>query len=99
LLGNELSLFFKEKGINIVQISQSLPDDRNSILRWFPSEGKFNDFSALEGVDAVIHLAGENVASGEGIFAILGRWTQNKKKVLLSNHFFNDQLIYFNHFS
>ena len=41
----------------------------------------FLDSSAFEGVDAVIHLAGENIASGstEGPFNILGRWSDNKK--------------------
>ena len=37
---------------------------------------------AFDGVDAVIHLAGENIASGsfEGPFNVLGRWSDGKKQ-------------------
>ena len=40
-------------------------------IYWKPSEGKI-DSAALEGCDAVIHLAGENIAEG--------RWNDAKKK-------------------
>jgi NAD dependent epimerase/dehydratase family enzyme len=82
LVGRKLSSYLEEKGIAVIRISQSAvnPSDERS-LSWNPSEGKFPDSSRLEGVDAVIHLAGENVASGEGIFAYLGRWTEAKKQV------------------
>jgi len=43
---------------------------------------------SLEGLDAIVHLAGENVASGDdkdGILKILGRWTDNKKTKILQS--------------
>lgn len=43
--------------------------------------------TALNGVDCVIHLAGENVASGSksSIPALLGAWTEDKKEKILSS--------------
>jgi uncharacterized protein len=65
------------------ELISSLPKDKHEILRlvrkpqagpgeirWNPLSGQL-DKSALEGVDAVVHLAGENIASG--------RWTAAKK--------------------
>lgn len=41
------------------------------------------DAKGCEGFDAVIHLAGENVGSGSGPLAFLGRWDENKKHDIL----------------
>lgn len=45
---------------------------------WDPYEMRI-DVKKCEGFDAVVHLAGENVGSGEGILAATGRWTERKK--------------------
>jgi uncharacterized protein (TIGR01777 family) len=42
-------------------------------LAWRPGQGGF-DAAALEGVDAVVHLAGENIADG--------RWTAKRKEAI-----------------
>ena len=44
--------------------------------RWDPDAGEI-DAAALEGVDAVVHLAGENIAGG--------RWTEARKALLRSS--------------
>lgn len=44
-------------------------------LRWDPSSGRLEP-SALEGIDAVVHLSGETVA---------GRWTGSKKRRILDS--------------
>lgn len=81
LVGKTLTEYFGAKGIKIIQISQSSRNSKAESYLWNPFEGQFDDFAALEGVDAVVHLAGENVASGEGILSILGRWSDSKKQV------------------
>jgi uncharacterized protein len=66
------------------ELISSLPQDKHEILRlvrkpqaapgeirWNPQSGQL-DKSALERVDAVVHLAGENIANG--------RWTAAKKR-------------------
>ena len=40
-------------------------------IRWDPSGAGVRDVSLLEGLDAVVHLAGENIAGG--------RWTERRK--------------------
>ena len=54
------------------------PPTSPSEVFWDPYAGRI-DISALEGLDAVVHLAGENVGSGEGALAPLGRWSERKK--------------------
>lgn len=55
-------------------------------------DGKF-DPQAFDGVDAVINLAGENIASGDGLLAILGRWSAEKKKKILDSRVEGTQLV------
>ena len=45
-------------------------------VRWDPAAGTI-DAAGLEGHDAVVHLAGENIASG--------RWTKRKKACILES--------------
>lgn len=74
LIGTELQKALKEKGWQLLLASRSEPkDDRH--IKWTVEEGfRDEDFEQLEGLDAVIHLAGENVA---GL-----RWTDEKKKAI-----------------
>jgi uncharacterized protein (TIGR01777 family) len=44
-----------------------------SEVEWDPNKGQL-DYEKLEGIDAVIHLAGESIASG--------RWTDEKKRTI-----------------
>jgi uncharacterized protein len=54
-----------------------------------------SDLEAFEGVDAVIHLAGENIASGsfEGPFNVLGRWSDAKKKKIFDSRVSGTKLV------
>jgi uncharacterized protein (TIGR01777 family) len=52
--------------------------------QWNPEQNKI-DKQALNGVDIVINLAGENIASG--------RWTKEKKKTLLSSRINGTKLL------
>lgn len=74
LIGTELQKALKEKGWELLLASRSEPkDDRH--IKWTVEEGfRDENLEQLEGLDAVIHLAGENVA---GL-----RWTDEKKKAI-----------------
>ncbi len=74
LVGSALSTELKNKGHSVVALSHSKPSSEDTI-RWDPSRGRI-DASRLEGIDAVVHLAGEN---------IVGRWTAEKKRKILDS--------------
>lgn len=72
LVGGELIPVLKAKGHSIYKLSRSKAKNAGEI-QWDVYEG-FSDeeFAKLDGFDAVIHLAGDNVAGGS--------WTDEKKK-------------------
>lgn len=69
LVGSALSEELRDKGHRVISLSRSRPSSEDTI-RWDPSSGRI-DPSRFEGVDAVVHLAGEN---------IVGRWSEEKKR-------------------
>lgn len=71
MVSGELIPVLEAKGHEIYKLSRSKPEGANDI-QWDAYEGfAESEFEKLEGIDAVIHLAGENV--GE-------TWTDEKKK-------------------
>ena len=72
LIGQELQKSFTEKGYELLLASRKEPTD-NKHVQWSIEQG-FTDAEKLEGVDIVVHLAGENVS---GL-----RWTDEKKKAI-----------------
>lgn len=72
LVGTELQKSFAEKDYEMLLASRKEPTDENNI-QWSIEEG-FAEPEKLEGIDAVVHLAGENVS---GL-----RWTEDKKKAI-----------------
>ncbi|MFM9905509.1 MAG: TIGR01777 family oxidoreductase [Pyrinomonadaceae bacterium] len=72
LVGTELQKSFAEKGYDLLLASRKEPTDEQHI-QWSIEDG-FTEAGKLEGVDVVIHLAGENVS---GL-----RWTDEKKKAI-----------------
>jgi uncharacterized protein (TIGR01777 family) len=72
LIGKALQTSFSEKGYEMLLASRSEPEDEQHI-QWRVEDG-FTDPEKLEGVDAVVHLAGESVS---GL-----RWTEDKKKAI-----------------
>lgn len=72
LIGSALQSSLRAKGHDLLLASRSEHNDR-SYVRWHPVSG-FEDISQIEGVDAVIHLAGESISAL--------RWTDEKKKAI-----------------
>ncbi len=70
LVGHRLVPSLESKGHEVLRLVRNAPADPREV-RWDPAKGTI-DASALEGVDAAVHLAGENLAEG--------RWTEEKKR-------------------
>jgi uncharacterized protein len=68
LIGSALVSALQEGGHRVRRLTRS-GGSSEDVVRWDPSAGEI-DASRIEGVDAVVHLAGEN---------IVGRWTDAKK--------------------
>jgi uncharacterized protein (TIGR01777 family) len=75
LIGSALCPFLAGSDHRVLRMVRSAPAQANEV-QWDPSSGKL-DRSALEGLDAVVHLAGESIASG--------RWTAEKKRRILQS--------------
>jgi hypothetical protein len=70
LVGSALVPFLVSKGHEVVRLVRSEPKPGATEIRWNPERG-VDDTARLEGLDAVVHLAGENISEG--------RWTDEKK--------------------
>ena len=72
LVGNELVPRLRAIGHTVFKLSRKPAGDSDEIS-WDPKEGfEPKEFAKLEGLDAVVHLAGESVADGS--------WSDEKKK-------------------
>ena len=69
LVGSALQSFLQKDGHDIKRLVRSQPTKANELF-WNPDDGVL-DATGLEGIDAVVHLAGESIAEG--------RWTGVKK--------------------
>ncbi|HAM39757.1 MAG TPA: TIGR01777 family protein [Candidatus Omnitrophica bacterium] len=70
LVGSALDAFLSENGHRVTRVVRSQPKPGAGAVRWDPSTG-FIEPRGLDEVDAIVHLAGENIASG--------RWSARKK--------------------
>jgi len=70
MIGQALAPFLAARGHTVVPVSRRAVAGG---IVWDPSQGSL-DPGALEGIDAVVHLAGENIAGG--------RWTTERKQLL-----------------
>ena len=70
-IGSALTESLKDKGHDVLSVGRSSGD-----IIWNPAIGEI-DAEKLEGVEAVVHLAGENIASR--------RWTEKQKKRILDS--------------
>jgi uncharacterized protein len=68
LIGSALVSALQEGGHRVRRLTRS-GGSSEDVVRWDPSAGEI-DAGRIEGVDAVVHLAGEN---------LVGRWTDAKK--------------------
>jgi uncharacterized protein (TIGR01777 family) len=72
-LGRALTTALRERGDTVLAAARK---DGAGELRWDPREG-FSPKDALSGIDAVVHLAGDNVAEG--------RWNDARKRSILES--------------
>jgi len=81
LLGNAFARAASGAGYAVTVLSRKATP---GAIRWDPGAGSL-DASAIEGFDAVVHLAGENIAAG--------RWTVTQKKRILDSRVQGTQLL------
>ena len=73
LVGSEVVSALSAEGHEVVRLVRREPAPGEKAVRWNPAQGEV-DAAGLEGFDAVLHLAGENVGSG--------RWTAARKTAI-----------------
>ncbi|MEQ8768021.1 MAG: TIGR01777 family oxidoreductase [Planctomycetota bacterium] len=84
LVGSELTHKLLGQGHTVTRLVRGDANARQREASWSPSEGKI-DAEAFEGLDAVVHLAGEGIADG--------RWNDEKKKRILESRTQGTKLI------
>jgi uncharacterized protein len=82
LIGSALRPALETGGQSVRRLVRAEPA-KESEFQWDPEHGRI-DARALDGVDAVVHLAGETVA---------GRWTASKKRRILESRVKSTQLV------
>ncbi len=70
MIGSAVVPFLTQKGHSITRLVRSKPRPGEAEVGWDPASGNI-DKAGLGGMDGVVHLAGENIATG--------RWTAAKK--------------------
>jgi uncharacterized protein (TIGR01777 family) len=76
LVGKALTSFLTTGGHEVIEISRRDPGTGNTWVKWDADKG-ISQVAELEGLDAVVHLAGENIAGG--------RWTKARKAAILNS--------------
>ncbi|MEN1679566.1 MAG: TIGR01777 family oxidoreductase [Planctomycetota bacterium] len=76
LVGKALAEDFASSGWQVKRLVRGGVRHAESEIAWDPAGGTI-DQAALEGLDAVVHLAGENIAEG--------RWTKEKKRRIVES--------------
>jgi uncharacterized protein (TIGR01777 family) len=82
-IGGALQRALEMSGHEVLRIIRWGPDATDTI-RWDPKAGAI-DKEGLEGVDAIVHLAGESIGGG--------RWTESKKGYILDSRVLGTRLI------
>jgi uncharacterized protein (TIGR01777 family) len=79
LIGSELSVWLSSRGhvlVKLVRPGSSSARNRTDSVQWDPESGNI-DLACLEGFDAIIHLAGANIAAK--------RWSRQQKERILQS--------------
>src|SRR3982751_5458331 len=84
LVGSALAQSLTAKGHAVVRLVRSAPKDKRTEVSWDPERGTL-DAAELEGIDAAVHLAGENLAEG--------RWTDEKKRRIRESRVMGTRLL------
>jgi uncharacterized protein len=71
LIGSRLVRQLSAAGDAVVRLVRGPSPAPGETIEWSPEEGRI-DMARLEGFDAIVHLAGESIASG--------RWSESRKK-------------------
>ena len=83
LIGTALRRALEQRGADVVPLVRRQPKPGEHVVAWAPERGTI-DRAGLEGIDAVIHLAGENV---------FGRWTAAKKQRIRASRVAGTKLV------
>ena len=83
LVGRVLVEYFEGRGWRVLRLVRRHAQGAGEVS-WDPVAGQL-DVAALEGTDAVVHLAGENIASG--------RWTRSRKRRILDSRVRGTRLV------
>lgn len=83
LIGSALTPFLTTAGHEVRRLVRGRVNFNNNEYFWDPYSGSLNK-ACLEGIDAVVHLSGENIA---------GRWTDGKKKKLRDSRILSTRLL------
>jgi uncharacterized protein (TIGR01777 family) len=73
LVGSQAVASLSAAGHEVVRLVRRPPAPGEKAVRWDPEKGEI-DAAGLEGLDAIVHLAGENIASG--------RWNAARKAAI-----------------
>jgi hypothetical protein len=84
LIGSALKERFTSQGHCVHPLVRRPARSGTAEIAWFPATEQI-DTQSLEGVDAVVHLAGENIAAG--------RWTDDRKQRILRSRVSGTTLI------
>jgi uncharacterized protein (TIGR01777 family) len=82
LIGRTLRAFLTTGGHEVIPLVRTTP--RRGEIGWDPPRGVI-DAGALEGMDAVVHLSGENVGTG--------RWTDARKRRIVESRLVPTRLL------
>lgn len=86
LVGSHLTVLLASQGHTVRHLSRSrYAHLQAEVFEWNIGKGTIED-GALEGVDAIVHLAGSNVASR--------RWSAGKKKSIYDSRIKSSELLY-----
>ena len=85
LIGSALSEALIESGHEVVRLVRSPISGEGNQVRWDPLEGSIN-LERIEGLDVIVHLAGEPIAEG--------RWTRKRMIRIWDSRVKSTQLLY-----
>jgi len=83
LIGSSLMPLLSGHGHRVTRLVRTEPKTGAEVF-WDPEGGRL-DLASLEGIDAVVHLAGENIGAG--------RWTERRKQHLLKSRLAGTRLL------
>ena len=84
LIGKNLSIFLEMAGFNVFKITRNTNPNHSNEVSWNPLTEDFPE-SILKNADAIIHLAGESIATGN--------WTKSKKEKIKNSRVVSTQKI------